>query len=65
MEQVEITSEEYFDKSSDNWTNRSHDYPKVDQDSQFQYLSNLKEDYIKASKEKQANVNGIFAQYVA
>ena len=55
---------DFFDKSSNNWENRSHDYPKIDQASQYDYLNNLKTDYIIASKEKQTNINGMFAQYV-
>ena len=59
------TLTDFFDRSSENWTNRSHDYPKIDQASQFEYLNNLKNDYITASKEKQTNKNSIFAQYIA
>ena len=59
------TLTDFFDRSSESWTNRSHDYPKIDQASQFEYLNNLKNDYITASKEKQTNKNSIFAQYIA
>tara|TARA_R110002020_G_scaffold254117_2_gene467855 strand:- start:9820 stop:10812 length:993 start_codon:yes stop_codon:yes gene_type:complete len=62
---INKTLTDFFDKSSESWTNRSHDYPKIDQNSQFEYLNNLKNDYIKASKEKQTNKNSVFAQYIA
>ena len=62
---IDKTLANFFDKSSHNWENRSHDYPKIDQNGQFEYLNNLKNDYINASKEKQTNKNSVYAQYVA